>query len=32
SLNVLLALEGAIVGVHAAALPTLRRQELLEWA
>ncbi|HCI6722936.1 TPA: TfoX/Sxy family DNA transformation protein, partial [Klebsiella variicola subsp. variicola] len=31
-LNVLLALEGAIVGVHAAALPTLRRQELLEWA
>ncbi len=30
--NVLLALEGAIVGVHAAALPTLRRQELLEWA
>ena len=30
--NVLLALEGAIVGVHTAALPTLRRQELLEWA
>lgn len=30
--NVLLALEGAIVGVHAAALPTPRRQELLEWA
>ncbi|MGR8970538.1 TfoX/Sxy family DNA transformation protein, partial [Klebsiella pneumoniae] len=28
----LLALEGAIAGVHAAALPTPRRQELLEWA
>ncbi|WP_275267048.1 TfoX/Sxy family DNA transformation protein [Klebsiella pneumoniae] len=32
SLSVLLALEGAIAGVHAAALPTPRRQELLEWA
>ncbi|PJR49184.1 competence protein [Klebsiella sp. H-Nf2] len=32
SVNVLLALDGAIVGVHTAALPTLRRQELLEWA
>ncbi|WP_174508515.1 TfoX/Sxy family DNA transformation protein [Klebsiella oxytoca] len=32
SLNFLYALEGAIVGVHAAALPTQRRRELAEWA
>ncbi|PQQ59649.1 hypothetical protein C6H70_30565, partial [Klebsiella pneumoniae] len=31
-IGLLLALEGAIAGVHAAALPTPRRQELLEWA
>lgn len=31
SINVLFALEGAIVGVHAAALPASRRQELAEW-
>lgn len=32
SLNILYALEGAIVGVHAAALPAQRRRELAEWA
>ncbi|HHG8772223.1 TPA: TfoX/Sxy family DNA transformation protein [Raoultella planticola] len=32
TLNVLYSLEGAITGVHAAALPTQRRQELKEWA
>ncbi|NCB60827.1 MAG: TfoX/Sxy family DNA transformation protein [Gammaproteobacteria bacterium] len=32
SINVLYSLEGAIAGVHAAALPAQRRQELLEWA
>lgn len=31
SVSVLLALEGAIAGVHAAALPAQRRQELMEW-
>jgi len=31
SINVLFALEGAIVGVHAAALPVSRRQELTDW-
>lgn len=32
SINVLYSLEGAITGVHAAALPTQRRQELQSWA
>lgn len=32
TLNVLYALEGAIAGVHSAALPTQRRQELKVWA
>lgn len=32
SINVLYSLEGAITGVHAAALPAQRRQELREWA
>jgi DNA transformation protein len=32
TLNILYSLEGAITGVHAAALPTARRQELQEWA
>lgn len=32
SINVLYSLEGAIMGVHAAALPAQRRQELQEWA
>ena len=32
SINVLYALEGAITGVHAAALLTQRRQELQSWA
>lgn len=32
SVNVLFTLEGAIVGLHAAALPAQRRQELCEWA
>lgn len=32
SLNILYALEGAIAGVHAAALPAQRRRELAEWA
>ncbi|MFH7826740.1 TfoX/Sxy family DNA transformation protein [Kluyvera chengduensis] len=32
SINVLYSLEGAIRGVHAAALPAQRRQELQEWA
>lgn len=32
SINVLFSLEGAIMGVHAAALPAQRRQELQEWA
>lgn len=32
SINVLMSLEGAITGVHAAALPTQRRQELQSWA
>ncbi|WP_434642661.1 TfoX/Sxy family DNA transformation protein [Klebsiella sp. I138] len=32
TLNILYALEGAIVGVHSAALPTQRRQELKAWA
>ena len=27
----LFALEGAIVGLHEAALPELRRRELVEW-
>ncbi|KNC88471.1 TfoX/Sxy family DNA transformation protein [Trabulsiella odontotermitis] len=31
SVSVLFALEGAIAGVHAAALPAQRRQELMEW-
>lgn len=31
SVKVLFALEGAIVGVHAAALPTSRRRELTDW-
>lgn len=31
SSNVLYSLEGAIQGVHAAALPALKRQELEEW-
>ncbi|ROP58932.1 regulator of competence-specific genes [Enterobacter sp. BIGb0383] len=31
SVKVLFALEGAIAGVHAAALPTSRRQELTDW-
>lgn len=31
SVKVLFALEGAIVGVHAAALPASRRQELTDW-
>lgn len=31
SINVLFALEGAIVGVHAAALPASRRQALTDW-
>lgn len=31
SIRVLFALEGAITGVHAAALPTSRRQELTAW-
>lgn len=30
-INVLFSLEGAITGVHAAALPALRRQELQSW-
>ncbi|WP_039056314.1 TfoX/Sxy family DNA transformation protein [Enterobacter sp. Bisph1] len=29
--KILLALEGAIVGLHEAALPALRRRELIEW-
>ncbi|BBV66760.1 TfoX/Sxy family DNA transformation protein [Kluyvera ascorbata] len=32
SINVLYSLEGAIMGVHSAALPAQRRQELQEWA
>lgn len=32
SVDVLYSLEGAITGVHAAALPAQRRQELQEWA
>lgn len=32
SINVLYALEGAITGVHAAALPAQTRQELFDWA
>ncbi|UXY09359.1 TfoX/Sxy family DNA transformation protein [Kosakonia sp. ML.JS2a] len=31
SVKVLFALEGAIIGLHEAALPAIRRQELLEW-
>lgn len=31
STKVLFALEGAITGMHAAALPAIRRQELMEW-
>jgi DNA transformation protein len=31
SSNVIYSLEGAIQGVHAAALPALKRQELEEW-
>jgi len=31
SYKVLFALEGAIVGLHEAALPALRRRELVEW-
>ncbi|PSS53489.1 competence protein [Enterobacter sp. FS01] len=31
SYKVLFALEGAIVGLHEAALPEIRRQELVEW-
>lgn len=32
SINVLLALEGAIQGIHAAIIPWQRRQHLIEWA
>jgi DNA transformation protein len=32
SMNVLFALEGAILGMHAAIIPLQRRQHLLEWA
>ncbi|EDF7281089.1 Crp/Fnr family transcriptional regulator, partial [Salmonella enterica subsp. enterica serovar Kentucky] len=32
TVKVLYALEGAIVGVHEAALPASRRQELADWA
>jgi DNA transformation protein len=32
SINVLFALEGAILGMHAAIIPLQRRQHLLEWA
>lgn len=32
SVNVLYALEGAITGIHAAALPAQTRQELFDWA
>lgn len=32
SVKVLFALEGAIVGIHEAALPASHRQALLEWS
>jgi DNA transformation protein len=32
TVKILYALEGAISGVHEAALPAARRQELVEWA
>ena len=32
TVKILYALEGAIAGVHEAALPAVRRQELAEWA
>jgi len=31
SYKVLFALEGAIQGLHEAALPAIRRRELIEW-
>lgn len=30
--KILFMLEGAIIGIHEAALPVARRQELAEWA